>query len=79
MFAALKSSRLTTDLLLADTVVLEHLQANQRVCSAVVLDDIDVRVESKHVLESMCECVLVQLVGLVADAVYQSAINVEGY
>ena len=42
----------------------------------VVLDHINCRVQPKHLLETLGKSVLVQLVCLLSNRMYQSAINV---
>lgn len=70
------STKTLTDLLFWDAVVLQHLDDNERVGGAVVVDHIDVGVKPKDRLEAVRKGVLVQLVGMLSHRVDQCAIHV---
>jgi hypothetical protein len=56
--------------------MLQDLQHNQRVCGAVVLDHIDICVQTKHLLETSSKALLVQPVSLLANGVDKSAVHI---
>jgi hypothetical protein len=70
---------LATNLLLGYAMMLQDLDNNQRVCSTVVLDDIDVCIQTKHFLEGVLEGLLVEPVSIFSDAVYEGAVHICAY
>lgn len=59
-----------------DTTHLQDLEQDKWIGAAVVLDNIDVRINAKHVAECCRKCRLVDLVTLVANRVDERPVHI---
>ena len=56
--------------------VCKHFDKDERVCAAVVLDDVDGGIKVENLFERGGEGLLVKPVGMLANAVYQSSVHI---